>query len=274
MNIPTRSINRFQGKKQHPAFTLIELLVVIAIIAILAAMILPALSRAKARAQRSYCMNNLRQINIHMQLYTDDYRDFFPAHRNQGLNTSDTVISLTNWWGTAIINYSRMQSNLYHCPVLNGRMQIPFSPNKWSWNFDCHNVGYGYNGFFLGRHPYEGGSITVGGINFTYDKQFKRTSVRRPSDCLLIGDKNPTYDGWWASSLWWESACMDYTAADIRREGIDPYRHLGTGVIVFVDGHAEARKNAKINPPVSPDTGDPRGLINSRYWDPLQRSEL
>jgi hypothetical protein len=42
---------------------------------------------------------------------------------------------------------------------------------------------------------------------------------------------------------------------------------------VFVDGHSEARKNININPPVAPDSGDPRGLINSRYWDPLHRSD-
>ena len=264
-------------------FTLIELLVVIAIIAILAAMILPALARAKAKAQRTYCMNNLRQVSIHMQLYTDDNRDIFPAHRNQNVNSSATDISFTNWWGTTIIGYAQNQSNLYRCPVLKtggnvaahtGPMQIPFSPNTWGWNFDCHWVGYGYDGYFLGHHPYGPGSITVGGVQFSWDDESKRTSVRKPSECLLIGDKNPTYDGWWSSSLWWESSCMDATASDTRREGIDPYRHLGTGVIVFVDGHAEARKSGNINPPVAPDSGDPRGLINSHWWDPLQRSPL
>ena len=43
------------------------------------------------------------------------------------------------------------------------------------------------------------------------------------------------------------------------------------GGVVFVDGHAEARKDGKINPPVDPGTGDPKGFINSRHWDPLKR---
>src|SRR5215475_4558171 len=91
---PNRCWGKFGSGK---AFTLIELLVVIAIIAILASMLLPALTRAKAKGQRTSCLNNLRQIGLFMQLYTEDNSDTFPAHRNQS-EADNPGTATTNWW--------------------------------------------------------------------------------------------------------------------------------------------------------------------------------
>ena len=104
----------------------------------------------------------------------------------------------------------------------------------------------------------------------------KRATVLRPSENLLIGDKQPYGNPpMWGSSLWWESACMD--PAVVRNssfptfEGVEPKRHLGLAVVSFNDGHSEARKSTTINPPANPADHSAQALINSRYWDPLQR---
>jgi len=262
------------NRTSHPSgFTLIELLVVIAIIAILAGMLLPALARAKAKGQRTVCLNNLRQIGLFMQLYTDDNRDVFPAHRNQGLNTADALLSLTNWWGTTIATYGGGRSNLFHDPAIKGKRLDDGS--TWQWNFDCHLVGYGYNGYFLGHHPYGSDNITVAGVAFPVDDSFKRTAIRKPSENLVIADKEPYGNPpAWSSSLWWVAACMDPKVASGMKtyEGVEPKRHLGLAVVSFNDGHAEARKSTTINPPANPVDGSATALINSRFWDPLQRA--
>jgi prepilin-type N-terminal cleavage/methylation domain-containing protein len=257
------------------AFTLIELLVVIAIIAVLASMLLPALARVKARGQRTVCLNNLKQINLFLQFYTDENSDTFPAHRNQNLTDPNAAFSLTNWWGTTIVPYSGNRSNVFYDPAIKGKRLD--DGTTWQWKFDCHLVGYGYNGWFLGHHPYGAYDITVGGIAFHVDDSFKRSSILRPAQNLVMGDKQPYGNPpSWSSSLWWEAACMNPVVVKNSSfptyEGVEPKRHLGMAVVAFNDGHAEARKSETINPPANPADRTAAALINSRWWDPLQRA--
>jgi prepilin-type N-terminal cleavage/methylation domain-containing protein/prepilin-type processing-associated H-X9-DG protein len=116
------------------AFTLIELLVVIAIIAILAAMLLPALSAAKQKAWTTSCNSNLHQVGLGMRMFADDNSEYYPESGGKIIwGTNDAAPpygSGQRGWMEQIIAYTQ-NTNVYHCP---GNVQLP-SDNQSPFNY-------------------------------------------------------------------------------------------------------------------------------------------
>jgi prepilin-type N-terminal cleavage/methylation domain-containing protein len=112
------------------AFTLIELLVVIAIIAILASLLLPALSKAKQRAWTVNCTSNLKQIGLGMRMFADDNDERYPQSGGTIVWNFVDPASTSNAWMEQIYPYIQ-NTNIYHCP---GNAQLP-PQNRSPFNY-------------------------------------------------------------------------------------------------------------------------------------------
>jgi prepilin-type N-terminal cleavage/methylation domain-containing protein len=181
--------------KEGAAFTLIELLVVIAIIAILAAMLLPSLAKAKAAAQRTACMNDLKQFGVSVRMYVEDFGSYPPR----------PIAGDTAHWPAALFRYYQ-NTNLLVCPSevsLYGKLPGNNAgggtgyPYYQADNAACSYIMNGWNDVF----PNEWQSQTI---------YMKESRMLKPAETIIIGERRHSdQDDFWMDIFEVENGGLD-----------------------------------------------------------------
>ncbi len=188
----------FASRRLLRAFTLIELLVVIAIIAILAALLLPALAKAKAKAQKISCLNNVKQWGLAFKMYSDDNSDQVPEEGNPGVSISDPWN--VDAWYNVVAQYIKQPSMVELYSATPTRAPLPSARSLYSCAATAPpNKAYGYSdpltkakAFFMYG---ENSRLCINKPSPTATRMnTKFSSMPKPSDTIMVAETEPNSD--------------------------------------------------------------------------------
>jgi prepilin-type N-terminal cleavage/methylation domain-containing protein/prepilin-type processing-associated H-X9-DG protein len=243
---------------RRTTFTLIELLVVIAIIAVLASLLLPALSSAKSVALRTECVSRLQQVGLATAMYVDEAEGWYPF-RGHSLYTKGSVDKLLAWSGNVGRSFYAAGIHRYEasgllvagddlllCPDL-GALDAPFNRQYTRATIHTNDSVVGY--LRDDKKPSQWINYRSG----TYGP-YRSEEIPRPTKTLLHVDgslnKHPANDKWYLSSAFYQNIYNGSTNPShwqsfgrLTRYNIHyRYRHRGRVPGLFVDLHAEVNK--------------------------------